>query len=82
MDILEGTQSFSGPHILQKLSKGQVSVYLIGEEHSNESQCWRDGADIGEMLQRAVYEHGASLYLEMPQPFKRGTYDGVCTQTR
>jgi hypothetical protein len=62
MDVLDSTKTLSGIHYFTTMtyhvpSLGRtVRAYLLGEEHSNQNQCHREGEDIVSVLLRAVQE--------------------------
>ncbi|KAG5191292.1 hypothetical protein JKP88DRAFT_296229 [Tribonema minus] len=74
MNVLNGSEPLSGPHYFQKVKhrSKNVYVYLMGEEHSNNHQCYRDGADVGDVLRAAVSDmtYRVGIYVEMPQTYE------------
>ncbi|KAG5183991.1 hypothetical protein JKP88DRAFT_244865 [Tribonema minus] len=86
MDILNGSEPISGPHYFQKLKHKNkpIHVYLLGEEHSNNHQCYQDGADVGDVLRAAVIDmnYRVGIYLEMPQSYEANTDPHVICSAR
>jgi hypothetical protein len=71
MDILrDPNHPLAGPHYFSIMKKGKVECFSIGEEHSNRNMCYKDGADIGDVIKQACLE-GASVYLEMPLSYEK-----------
>ena len=80
MDILrDPKQAVAGPHYMSIMHKGNVECFSIGEEHSNKNMCYKEGADIGDVIKKACLE-GASVYLEMPLSYEQSLASNLkCT---
>lgn len=67
MEVLQSSQPLSGPHCLFCLQHPSgTTIYLIGEEHDNQNQCWQQGADIVHVVLQCARE-GVQVYIEMPE---------------
>lgn len=69
MERLLRTKKISGPHMFYRLQKHNVTILMLGEEHTNQNQCSADGADVVDLIKQLASD-GIDIYLEMPLKYK------------
>ncbi|KAG5186375.1 hypothetical protein JKP88DRAFT_240977 [Tribonema minus] len=63
-------------------SSNVTTVYLLGEEHMNRHQCYKQGFDVNELLRSALLDtrYKVAVFIEMPQNYEEEhDLDVVCS---